>query len=127
MTTNDATTDVYSYLTNLQAVRVSDETRAMWQAVREITEQVRPTIERARQVLAAHEAQGQIVRNEIVESLETLPELSKGDVEQGLWEIMQELSGARHLWAAMQELAQLCDPDTLTPADIEGAQETLTD
>ena len=127
MNTNDTTTDVYSYLTNLQGVRVTDETRAAWKAVREITEQVRPTIERARQVLAGHEAQGEIVRSEIVQGMETLTEISRGDVEQGLWELMQELSGARGLWTAMQELAQLCDPDTLTPADIERAQETLTD
>lgn len=117
-------TDVYQYLENLQGVRVNEATRQTITAVRELVEQVRPTVERARRLIGEHEAHSQLVRSQIIENMETLGE--PADVEQGLWDLMQELSGARGLWTAMAELSGLCDPDSVSLLDIEQSRAAMS-
>ena len=123
MTTNDTTSDVYGHLMQLQQVRAHSDCGEMRTKVREITEQIRPAMEQARLVLAAHEARASSSVPSSSGAWSPSRTSRPATYDMGL----QEISGVRTLWTAMQELAQLCDPDTLMPADGECAQESLTD
>lgn len=118
MTTTKETTvgTIYAQLEALRGCQPDEVTRSAIQDVRDVMEQIRPTVERARQLIAEHEAQGQIVRATVISELDAADE---NEVDQGLWDLMQALSGARDLWESLRLLSDLCNPDLLTPDVIE--------
>lgn len=123
MTINDHTThDVYAHFEQLQHVRVPEATLRATEEVRAALEQIRPVIENAKRVLVEHEARGERVRAYVLDGVAVSP-IAEGDVESGLWELLQEMSGARQLHSALQALAITCDPDeALTPERVEEAR-----
>lgn len=114
MTTTDQNVDIYTALENLKGVRMSHGVRETIDGVQAVTDYARPFIENARAVMTDLEVNGQIVQAHLLEGLDLA---ERGDVEQGLWDLMQELSGARELFNAMQELSELCDPDRMCTPD----------
>lgn len=123
MTTDEHTThDVYEHLEQLQHVRMREATMQATQQVQEALEQIRPVIENAKRVLVDHEARGERVRAYVLDGIALTP-MAAGEVEQGLWELMQEMSGARRLHYALQALSIECDPDeALRPERVEEAR-----
>ncbi len=98
--------DVYVALSRLADVRVSEHTRSAIAKVRELHRYIESAIRDASDLLVMHEAEA----GWIVADLQTAtPAFDEVD---GLFQLMDALSGARELNDALRDLSELCDPDS---------------
>lgn len=112
--------DVYVALARLADVRVNEHTRNAIAKVREAYRTIEPVIREAGEILVMHEAEAAW----IVADLQTSTP-GFGEVD-GLYQLMDMLSGSRELHTELQRLSELCDPDSMKNREaVEDARATL--